>query len=135
MVDFQPDVELPDDVFVCNAPVSTAWHDEQRRERAGDSWLRSQSLPVPRWWPRGVGHMVGWGDPETGSFAVDLEVEGHPMLARWPRETSPPRRWVVRVEEMHVHRWSDDEWEWGLAVTEPLSDEELAKVIGSMPQP
>jgi hypothetical protein len=133
--EFEPDVDIPDDTFTFDGPVSTSWHDDSTKNRVAQEWFERQQLPIPRWWPSGVGHSVNEGDPDTGAFSVDLEVPGHPSLARWPRDGSAPRYWEARSEGRHTHEWNDDTWHWALAVEEPLSPEDLARVIESMPSP
>ena len=60
-------------------------------------------------------------------------VPGEPMLARWPIGGTPPRYWEMRTEGRRVHEWSNGTWQWALAVTAPLSDDDLARVIASIP--
>jgi hypothetical protein len=60
-----------------------------------------------------------------------LDVPGYPELCRWPAGTPRPESWVQRYP--HVHRWRDERWEWTLAMEQPLADEDLAKVIESIP--
>jgi hypothetical protein len=101
--------------------------------RQGHEWLEEQDLPVPRWWPAGVGYSTRQGDPQTGAFSVDLEVPGYPLLARWPVGSEPPRYWTQTTDGRHMHEWSDGTWQWSMAVDEPLDDEELTRVMESIP--
>ena len=87
-----------------------------------------------RRWPLGLGHHGGDGDPDTGAYRVMLEVPGFPELCRWPAGTAMPAQWKRRQEQRHMHRWSDENWEWALKVEQPLEDEDLAQVIESIPQ-
>lgn len=117
--------------FVWDGPYATDLEEELARREATHRWLDSRQFPVPRWWPTGPASHARDGDARTGAFFVVLEVEGHPGLARWPRGGVPP----ARLEEQtgHVHRWSDARWEWALVVQAPLSDEDLARVVDSIP--
>ncbi|MCI2420901.1 hypothetical protein MOQ72_25995 [Saccharopolyspora sp. K220] len=45
-----------------------------------------------------------------------------------------PAQWDQRHERRHVHRWSDEHWEWALAVDHPLADDELTRLIESIPR-
>lgn len=61
-----------------------------------------------------------------------LEVPGHPELSRWPAGTPVPARWGDRHQGRHVHRWRDERWEWALAVDEPLTEDDLNRVVPSI---
>ena len=134
IVEFAADHALPQDIFAWDGTPSTTLHDERERDRARMRWVEEQQLPMPRWWPGGIHYHPGDGDPDTGAFQVMLEVPGFPELARWPRQTPMPERWSHRYTGRHVHRWSDQHWEWALAVSEPLSEQDLAQVIDSIPR-
>lgn len=133
IVEFEPDCALPQDIFTWSGTPSTKLRDVRERDMAKKRWVENQQLPMPRWWPGGVGYHSGDGDPDTGAFQVMLEVPGLPELVRWPRQTPMPGRWSDRHKGRHVHRWSDQHWEWALAIAEPLDDHDLAKVIDSIP--
>ena len=117
--------------FTWDGPFATDLEDEQIRWEERHRWLEAQRFPVPRWWPTGPASHARDGDPATGAFDLVLEVEGHPELVRWPRGGTAPER--LEGTGHHVHRWSDDRWEWALAVTSPLSEADLARVVGSIP--
>jgi hypothetical protein len=133
VTEFHPDVELDPALFSWDGPVATDHEDELAAMRQGHEWLEQQDLPVPRWWPAGVGYSTGQGDRQTGAFSLTLEVPGLPSLARWRVGGEPPRYWAQNIDGRHVHEWSDRTWQWSLAVDEPLTEEELARVIESIP--
>jgi hypothetical protein len=133
LVRFEPDVDLPEDVFRWDGPVSTRHADEVAESRRVHRWLDDTDLPTPRWWPRGFDYHGGDGDPETGAYRITLAVAGFPDLCRWPAGTAMPETWRERLERRHVHRWSDDRWEWALGMAEPLTETELARVVESFP--
>jgi hypothetical protein len=127
LTEFRPDAELPERIFTWDGPVSTRHDEERARTTRTQRWLNESDLPVPTWWPHGLGYHGLDGDPDTGAYRVLLEVPGHPELSRWPKGTpAPPRR-----DGRHVHRWQDERWEWALAVEHPLTEKELARVIDS----
>jgi hypothetical protein len=132
LVEFTPDTELPEDVFSWDGPVSTRREDERAEHERARRWLDEAALPMPRWWPRGFGFHGGEGDPATGAYRVMLDVPGYPELCRWPAGTPRPESWVQRYP--HVHSWRDERWEWTLALEQALADEDLAKVIESIPK-
>jgi len=133
ITEFQVDVDLDPALFSWDGPVATDHEDELAAMRDSDEWLREQELPVPRWWPAGVGYSTHRGDPQTGAFSLGLEVPGYPMLARWPVGGEPPRDWALHTEGRHRHEWSDATWQWSLAVEEPLTEDELTRVVQSIP--
>ncbi|MFI5585948.1 hypothetical protein ACIA5G_13000 [Amycolatopsis sp. NPDC051758] len=133
LTEFTVDGELPPDVFTWAGPVSTRLADERAEAERVGRWLAGAELPMPRWWPRGLPHHGGDGDPATGAYRVLLEVPGFPELSRWPAGAPMPGGWDGRHEGRHVHRWSDRRWEWALAVDEPLSEPDLARVVESIP--
>ena len=45
---------------------------------------------------------------------------------------APEARGVGRAYQ-HVRGWRDERWEWTLAVDEPFTDEDLARVIALVP--
>lgn len=128
----ETDVEVADDMFFWTEPYATTWLDERTHWRRTREWLEQQQLPVPRWWPTGVAYSPMQGDPDTGAFSVSLMVPGDPDLARWPVGGVPPQYWSERAERRHVHQWSDGAWQWALAVDEPLTEDDLAQVKGSI---
>jgi hypothetical protein len=132
VTEFEPDVDLYPALFTWDGPVATDHEDELAAMRQGHEWLEQQDLPVPRWWPAGVAYSTRQGDPHTGAFSVDLEVPGYPSLARWPIGGEPPRYWADIASRRYTHEWSDGRWQWSLAVDEPLTEDELAKVVGSI---
>ncbi len=128
------DVELPAEVFDWEGPVSTRHLEERAERERARRWLDETPPPVPRWWPRGLGYHGGDGDPATGAYRVLLETPDFPELSRWPAGTPMPSDWDHRHGRRHVHRWHDVRWEWALAVDEPLTEEELARVVASIPE-
>ena len=133
LVEFHPDAELSADVFTWDGPVSTRHAEERVEAERVHRWLDESELPMPRWWPRGIGYHGGDGDPATGAYRVLLEVPGFPELSRWPVGTPMPAQWDQRHGQRHVHRWRDERWEWALAVDGPLAEGELTRVIESIP--
>jgi hypothetical protein len=59
-----------------------------------------------------------------------LELPGWPVLDRRPHDATP---YVAQQPHRHVHRWADERWQWALDVDEPLPDEELWRVVASIP--
>jgi len=100
--------------------------------RAGGHWLERERLPVPRWWPAGVGYEPMQGDPDTGAYSVMLRVPGAPILGRWPSGGELPRHWPERTADRQLHKWCNDGWQWALAVDDPLPVDELARVVASI---
>lgn len=133
LVEFDPDAELPEKIFTWDGPVSTAHAEERAETERIHRWLAEAELPMPRWWPRGLGYHGSDGDPGAGSYRVLLEVPDFPELCRWPVGTDMPAQWQQLQQHRHVHRWSDEHWEWALAVDQPLAAGELRKVIESIP--
>lgn len=101
--------------------------------RARHAALLGRRFPVPRWWPTGPRAHPNDGDAETGMFSVHLDVDGYPSLARWPLGGTPPRDVAEDSTARHAHRWSDERWEWALVVDEALTEEDLARVVDSIP--
>ncbi|QDQ98706.1 hypothetical protein [Tomitella fengzijianii] len=128
------DAALPPDVFAWHGAVSTATRDAHEHRRAGQNWAREQQLPVPRWWPRGVHYYANEGDPDTGAFRAVLDVNSLAVLLRWPCGSELPDSWKDGFRTHPVHRWDDERWQWALLVDTPLSDDDLARVIESIPQ-
>jgi hypothetical protein len=133
MTEFEPDVPVEDALFTWDGPAATDWMAEREDDARAQKWLRDRRLPVPRWWPAGVGHMALSGDPDTGAYVVSLDVRNSALLARWPIGGTPPQHWQSRTEGEHVHAWSDATWQWELAVEQPLSPDDLARVVHSIP--
>lgn len=125
---------MPEEIFTWDGPVSSRHAEERVEAERVRRWLAEAELPMPRWWPRGLGHHGSDGDPATGAYRVLLEVPDFAELCRWPVGTSMPACWDQRQQRRHVHRWSDERWEWALAVDQPLTEEEVTRVIESIPQ-
>ncbi|NED96902.1 hypothetical protein G1H11_16470 [Phytoactinopolyspora alkaliphila] len=87
--EFEPDVDIPPATFTYDGPFSTTWHDEFTRDQAGQEWLERVSLPVPRWWPSGLGYSINQGDPRP---ALSASISRCPDMRPWPggREAAPP---------------------------------------------
>jgi hypothetical protein len=134
VTEFHPDVQLDPALFTWDGEVATDHEDELAAMQQINEWLEQQALPVPRWWPAGMGYSTRQGDPQTGAFSVDLEVPGFRSLARWPVGGEPPRYWSQNTDGRHVHEWSDGTWQWSLVVDEPLTNEELTRVVESIPR-
>ena len=135
MTRFEPGAPVDPERFTWSGPYDTGWHDERTGWERARTWAAREAVPVPRWWPAGLGHEAQDGDPDTGTFLLHLQVEGEPALARWPRGGTPPHLWRLHSERRHAHRWADEAWEWGLAVDVPLSDADLERVVASMTTP
>lgn len=133
LTSFEPGSDVDPALFVWDGPFATDHEDELTRLRAWRTELEARRFPVPRWWPTGPRVHPSDGDTETGMFAVHLEVDGHPHLARWPVGGPPPQGLAEDAAARHAHRWSDDRWEWALVVDEPLTDADLARVMDSIP--
>lgn len=133
MTALEPGVDVDPALFEWDGPFATDVEDELTRMRVRHAELESRRFPVPRWWPTGPRVHPHDGDAETGMFVVHLDVDGRPLLARWPREGTPPQGVAEDSAARHAHRWSDDRWEWALVVDEPLSETHLARVVDSIP--
>lgn len=132
-VEFVPDCPLEEGAFDWPGPVETTWAEERANDRRAQRWLEEQALPVPRFWPAGLGHFPLEGDPETGAFSTDLQVPESASLARWPTGGEPPGHWSSRTEGRHIHEWINGPWHWALAVAQPLSTEDLQRIMESIP--
>jgi hypothetical protein len=130
MTEFTPDVTLPDDVFIRDGTMSTRHREDVAAEIRTGQWLNETALPMPHWWPRGLGYHGHDGDPATGAYRVMLEVPGFPELCRWPAGTPRPVHWA---EKPHLHRWHDDHREWALGVDQPLGEQDPARLVDSIP--
>jgi hypothetical protein len=127
---------LDDSLFTWEGPVDDTWvRERERRRRAQEAYSR-RPPQVPRYWPTGVRYDLRDGDPSTGSWTVDLDVAGRsdPERPSWARlDRRPLGAPAYDGAEGHVHRWSDDRWQWTLECGEALSEDELASVIASIP--
>jgi hypothetical protein len=132
IVELETGLAIDPATFAWDGAYATDLEDERIRREERHRWLEAQRFPVPRWWPTGPASHARGGDPVTGAFDLVLEVDGYPELARWPRGGATPDR--LAETDRHLHRWSDDRWEWALAVPSPLSDEDLARVVDSIPR-
>lgn len=113
--------------------METTWADARANDQRAQRWLEQQALPVPRFWPAGLGHVALEGDPETGAFSTDLQVSGGAAsLARWPTGGQPPGHWPSRTEGRHIYEWVNGPWQWALAVAQPLSAADLQRVMESI---
>ncbi|WP_155855356.1 hypothetical protein [Actinotalea ferrariae] len=133
MTSFEPGVDVDPARFEWDGPYATDVEDELTRMRARNAWLQSQRFPVPRWWPTGPRVHAHDGDPDTGAFSLHLEVDGDPWLSRWPLGGTPTQGLAEGSAERHLHRWSDARWEWALVVDRALSEEDLRRVVDSIP--
>ncbi len=123
------DLDLPADAFAWDGPVDTSVQDERDRDDRARQHFHAHPPPVPTTWPRGLGHHVVEGDPETGEYLAMLEVPGGALLSRRPLDR-PPWTWH---EEGDVQRWSDGSWQWALvAHAGRLTDDELRQVVASL---
>jgi hypothetical protein len=127
------DVPIDAQTFSWTGPVGTDRYDELVGHRRVRQWLTQERIPVPHWWPDGLAYSPASGDPETGALSVELLAPGYPSLARWPAGGAPPPYWQLRIDGRHVHEWSDGTWQWALAVATPLAEDDLARVIASIP--
>lgn len=89
---------------------------------------------MPRWWPTGVTYSSSDGDRQTRAFRAMLNVNGLAVLMRWPLGTDLPDNWKQGFRQYPLHRWDDERWHWALLVDAPLNDDDLARVIASIPQ-
>jgi hypothetical protein len=134
LTNFVPDAEITDERFVYNGTVRTDQADKRRREEEDRRLAQEMDWPTPRYWPTGLQIVLIDANPETRSFIGYIEgVDGLPILARWLKGESAPKRLAERSDGQHIHSWSNGKWEWALAVSQPLEAIELERVIASIP--
>ncbi len=123
--------DLPDELFVWDGPARSrvgvprrAGRESRARPAARRAWLDAHGivleLPVA---PDVVLHE--WSD-DTGAFGASFSAQrrGH---ARAPRRRCRCRCRAT-LNYPHVYRWTDSRWDWALATTRPIADEQLALV-------
>ncbi|MGV9869203.1 hypothetical protein [Rhodococcus koreensis] len=124
--------ELPDTLFewdgeVEPTPIIEVMDADETRQ------LHAIEVTAPRFWPTGVGYSRRAGNSDTGELVLSLEVEGYPILARWPLNTNltllDPR---LSSGYAHTVEWSDDVWHWRLITRTELTPEDLRRIRSSM---
>lgn len=136
-LEFEVDVPIDPSIFEWEGPFATDWQAENDELDAEQAWFENNAWPTPRWWPGVHESDLEWeplnAESSTGAFTADLLI-GDATIARSPIGSEPPGTgWPGRSHERQIHRWVTGPWQWQLAVSEPLSDDDLARVIASMP--
>ncbi|AWK75053.1 hypothetical protein CBI38_29375 [Rhodococcus oxybenzonivorans] len=134
VIDVEIYEHLPDTTFDWDGEIAP--QSENERHRHPDHLRKVHFLAqeiAPRYWPTGVDVQPVVGDPHTGEVVASLTVEGHPTLARWPRQAQPTliapelaRRYRHSVE------WSDDHWQWRLMTATPITQGDLEQIRNSI---
>lgn len=117
------DVVLDDELFVWEGeaqppPDRRAEHEAdlvRRREWLQRNGIGPLSLPLPV-------ELMLHEQSDDGSFHLSLHASMSGSLVRRRRSDEP---WELTMNWPHMHRWSDDEWDWWLGTDEPLSEELL----------
>ncbi len=123
------DVDLPADAFAWDGPVDTSEQDERDRDEQARQHFQDYPPSVPTTWPRGLGHHVVEGHPDTGEYLAMLEVPGGALLSRRPLGRPA---WTGHDEAV-IQRWADERWQWALvAHSGRLTDAELAAVMAGL---
>jgi hypothetical protein len=122
------DFTLPADLLAQGRPLvdlpprESGRETEQRRAQ----WRPEFTVP---WWPRGTLCWPDSGDPAVPEVLLVLG-SGRPRfwlgVAPLPREAPVKRR-------ARTHRWTGDGWSFALSWRGDLTQEELARVVGSVP--
>ena len=120
-------VDLPESLFGWDGPTrepvrrdATAEHEREMAERR--AWLDARGITaVPlAIEPKLLLHE--WDD--AGAFVASVELAARGSLVRRPRSDDP---WEVDLSPAaHRYRWSDDRWDWHLAVDVAVDAEQLA---------
>jgi hypothetical protein len=129
------EVDLDDELCHWNGPVDDSWARRHEQQKRAEEYLRQQPPTVPRYWPSGMSYMLAEADPAVGSWMVDLDVGGDESgQGSWARlDRRPLRHQPYPGREGHVHRWTDERWQWALETEHPLPPDELNRVIDSIP--
>ena len=132
MKDLRVGEQILDDAFTWGLPTAPSPLID-RRSATEIQQLREIPVAVPRYWPTGIGHMPQAGDPDTGELILSLEVDGAPILARWPLNTHLTLldQLLVAGHRHHVG-WSDATWHWRLYTRTPLEQDEVDRIRDSM---
>ncbi|MDJ0770666.1 MAG: hypothetical protein QNJ12_17870 [Ilumatobacter sp.] len=134
LIGFLPDADIDDARFEYDGPIATDWEDERRHRREVDRLGREREWPAPRYWPPGVELDLLDADDSTGAFIGFLHgVSSVAVFARWPAGGEPHPALDSYSESHHVHRWTADGFDWALAVAQPFGDDDLRRLIGSIP--
>ena len=135
VVQLELHADLDERLFLWRGPVDESL--QQRREQHAQAQEAARRRPptVPRYWPTGLSYMVAEADSGTGSWTVDLDVgSGGSEHGSWARlDRRPVDQPPYLGREGKVHRWTDAQWQWALETDQILSDDELQRVIASIP--
>lgn len=124
--------QIPDDAFTWEGPTAPSRLIE-RTSATQIQQLREIPASVPRYWPTGVGYIPRAGDPDTGELILSLEVDGAPILARWPLNAHLTLLdQLLVVGHPHQADWSDEKWHWRLLTRAELSPPEIERIRKSM---
>lgn len=132
LTDFVPDAPLAENLFDFDGIIATDLVDQQREREEVSRLGRERSWPTPKYWPRGPDLMLMEADGKSGAFFGRLPVSGNALLGRWEAGSDQPLKFTSYTQHLHVHRWTADGFDWGLAVEDAFTDDELARVIDSI---
>ena len=131
VIDVEIYEHLPDTTFDWDGEIAPP--SENERHRHPDHLRKVHFLAqeiAPRYWPTGVDVQPVVGDPHTGEVVASLTVDGHPPLARWPRQAQP----TLIAPELasryrHSVEWSDDHWQWRLMTATPITQGDWSRFV------
>lgn len=133
MTDFVVDAEIEDSRFEYDGPVATHQHEKRLHRERMVQMHDEFSWPTPRYWPAGMQMGLIEADLETGAFVGILEDLSGAILARWPEGTDEAQDLTRYRPKFHLHRWTAHGFDWALAVESPFDQEELERIIDSIP--
>ena len=135
LVDLQAYDQPTDDLFVSNEEDARASAAHSGRWDRLVDYYREHEVPYPNWWPDPVTPHVVDGDVDRRLVVVDLGIDAGSsgptaaLLVRQRPGDPPYRSGRVADPEVFVHRWSEGDWQWTLAVSgAPLSRADFARV-------
>ena len=130
---FETDTDIDDSVFVYDGPIATDEQERRQHRHQVARMGRELSWPTPRYWPTGMEMHLNDADTDTGAFGGVLENRSGAVFARWPSGETEPTDLVRQRPGFHVHRWTANGYDWALAIETPFSEEELKRIIASIP--
>lgn len=137
LIEFEFDRELPHDVLtptdrITTDRITTDRAEQPTRQEASGQRPPAPAWPTPRYWPTGLAIEIHEADTDTGEF-VGMLQGGTAMLARWRNGAEPPSEAERAAAVLHQYRWSDERYDWLLAVQSPLAPDDVRHIVESIP--